>query len=180
LSAATSASAVAPVVVDSLYTRQAPGRTAVESICDRLAGRHALVVLDNCEHVLDAVRDVVGAVRRSCPTVRLLATGREALGVGGEHLIPLSSLPVDDAVALLVGRAMATRPDVDLGMEELEAVRAICARLDGIPLAVELAAARCRAMSPGEVSERLSDRFRLLRSGRASTERHRTLQAAVA
>jgi predicted ATPase len=180
LSVATSSDAVAPVVLDALATRQAPGRSATESICDGLAGRHALVVLDNCEHVLDVVRDLVGAIRSSCPTVRLLTIGREALGVRGEHVIPLSSLPVDDALTLFVDRVLATRPEIDLGGDALASARRVCVRLDGIPLAVELAAARCRSMSPGEVNERLSDRFRLLRSGRPTSERHRTLQAAVA
>jgi predicted ATPase len=180
LSVATSSDAVAPVVLDALATRQAPGRSATESICDGLAGRHALVVLDNCEHVLDVVRDLVGALRASCPTVRLLTTGREALGVRGEHMIQLSSLPVDDALTLFVDRVLATRPEIDLGGDALASARQVCVRLDGIPLAVELAAARCRSMSPSEVNERLSNRFRLLRSGRPTSERHRTLQAAVA
>jgi predicted ATPase/class 3 adenylate cyclase len=180
LSVATSSDAVAPVVLDGLATRQAPGRSPVESICDRLSGCRALVVLDNCEHVLDAVRAVVNAVRRSCPSVAVLATGREALGVGGEHVIPLSSLPIDDAVTLFVDRCVAGGTDLDAGPDGLEAARQVCARVDGIPLAVELAAARCRVMSPREVNERLRDRFRLLRSGRPTSERHRTLQAAVA
>jgi predicted ATPase len=94
LSVATSPDAVAPVVLDALASRQAPGRSATESLCDSLAGQHALVVLDNCEHVIDAVRELVVAVRVSCPTVRVLSTGREALGVRGEHVVPLSSLPV--------------------------------------------------------------------------------------
>jgi class 3 adenylate cyclase len=109
LSAATSAEAVAPVIMDALATRQAPGRSPVESICDCLAGRRALVVLDNCEHVVDAVRDIVRAIRVSCPTVQMLATGREALGAGGEHVIPLSSLPLDDSLALFVGASGSHR-----------------------------------------------------------------------
>jgi predicted ATPase/class 3 adenylate cyclase len=180
LSVATAPEAVPPVVLDALATRQAAGRSPTESICDGLAGRHALVVLDNCEHVLDVVRELVSAIRTSCPTVRVLATGREALRVRGEQVMPLSSLPVDDAVTLFVDRVLATRPDIALGPDELAAAREVCVRLDGIPLAVELAAARCRSMSPSEVSARLSDRFRLLRGGRPTNERHRTLQAAVA
>jgi predicted ATPase/class 3 adenylate cyclase len=180
LSVATSADAVAPVVLDALAARQAAGRSPMESICDGLMGRHALVVLDNCEHVLEIVREVAIAIRAACPTVRVLATGREALGVRGEHVIPLSSLPVDDAVTLFVDRVLDARPDIDLGGDALAAAQEVCVRLDGIPLAVELAAARCRSMSPVEVNERLTDRFRLLRSGRPSVERHRTLQAAVA
>jgi predicted ATPase/class 3 adenylate cyclase len=180
LSVATSAEAVAPVILDALGSRQAPGRSPTESICDGLTGRNALVVLDNCEHVLDVVRELLVAVRTSCPTIRVLTTGREAVGVRGEHVIPLSSLPIEDAVTLFVDRALATRPDIELGDDALVAARQVCVRLDGIPLAIELAAARCRSMSPSEVNERLTDRFRLLRSGRPTSERHRTLQAAVA
>jgi predicted ATPase len=178
LSVATSLDAVAYVVLEALGTRQAAGRSPMESIVDRLVGRRALLVMDNCAHVLEAAREVAQAVRASCRTVRVLATGREALGVRGEQVIPLSSLPVDDAVALFVDRANAV--GANLGDEDREAVRQVCVRLDGIPLAVELAAARCRSITPGEISERLTDRFRLLRSGRPTSERHRTLQAAVA
>jgi predicted ATPase len=178
LSVATSSDAVAHVVLEALGTRQAAGRSPIESITGRLAGRRALLVMDNCEHVIEAAREVVQAVRTSCPTVRLLATAREPLGVRGEQVIPLSSLPVDDAVTLFVDRANAV--GATLGAEDREAARQVCVRLDGIPLAVELAAARCRSMTPGEINERLNDRFRLLRSGRPTSERHRTLQAAVA
>jgi predicted ATPase/class 3 adenylate cyclase len=179
LSVATSLDAVAPVIFEVLAIRPAAGRSPIESICDRLAGRNALVVFDNCEHVITAVHEVVTGMRAGCPTVRLLTTGREALGVRGEHVLPLSSLPVEDALALFVDRAEAAGADVDLDPDGLDAARAVCVRLDGIPLAVELAAARCRSMTPREIDARLDDRFRLLRSGRPSSERHRTLQAAV-
>jgi predicted ATPase len=180
LSVVTAPDAVAPVVLEALDTRQGSGRSPIESICDCLAGRRALLVLDNCEDVLEVVRQLVEAVRASCPTVRLLATSREALGIGSEHVVPLPSLDVDDAATLFVERALAARPAMDLGDEELASVRDICARLDGIPLAVELAAARCRSMSPGEINQHLGDRFRLLRSRRPTSGRRRTLHAAVA
>ena len=157
LSVATSPDAVAPVVLDALAIRPAAGRSPIESIRDGLAGRQALVVLDNCEHVLDVARDVAVAIRASCPTVRVLATGREALGIRGEHVIPLSSLPVDDAVTLFVDRVLDTRPDLELGVDALAAARDVCVRLDGIPLAVELAAARCRSMT-SDRGERALDR----------------------
>jgi predicted ATPase len=180
LAAATSPDAVAQVVLSALDVWQSPGRAAVESIVDSLAGRVALVVLDNCEHVLAAVRDLVRVVRRSCPDVRLLITSREGLGMPGEHLIAVSSLPDDDALALFVVRAVAARPDLSVGDTERSLAGRICSRLDGIPLAIELAAARCRSMTVTEVDHLLHDRFRLLRSGRPSVERHRTMQAAVA
>ena len=180
LSVATSADAVAPVVMDALDIRQAVGHTALESVLQRLIARRVLVVLDNCEHVLEPVRVLLRGLRESCATVGVLATSREALGVPGEYVVGLSSLPVDEAIELFVERALAARPDLDLTSDTVDAVREMCTRLDGIPLAVELAAARCRSMTPAEINDRLRDRFRLLRGGRATTERHRTLQAAVA
>lgn len=183
LSAVTTGDAVAPVVLDALCGRRSEGRTVVESIIDRLHSVSALVVFDNCEHVLAAAGQVIGAVRSSCPAASILTTSREALGLPGEYSVPVGSLDRDAAVALFAERARAVRPDLDLGTDEVDganaAVVSICERLDGIPLAIELAAARCRSMSPPEIADRLADRFRLLRGGRTSGERHRTLQAAV-
>jgi predicted ATPase len=180
LAAATRPDAVAQVVLSSLDVWQSPGRTGIESIVDTLAGRNTLVALDNCEHVLAAARDLVRVVRRSCPDVRFLITSREALALPGEYLIALSSLPDDDALKLFLVRAVAARPDLRIGDEQRGLAGRICSRLDGIPLAVELAAARCRSMTLAEIDRLLDDRFRLLRSGRPSVERHRTLYAAVA
>jgi predicted ATPase/class 3 adenylate cyclase len=180
LAAATSPDAVAQVVLAALDVWQSPGRSAVESIVDSLAGRDALLVLDNCEHVLATSRDLVRIVRRSCRDVRFLITSREALGVTGEHLIAVSSLPDDEALELFLARAVAARPDLRIGDEQRALAGRICSRLDGIPLAIELAAARCRSMTVAEIDRLLDDRFRLLRSGRPSVERHRTLHAAVA
>ena len=118
LAAATSPDAVAQVVLAALDVWQSPGRTGVESIVDALAGRDALVVLDNCEHVLATARDLVRVVRRSCPDVRFLITSREALGLPGEHLIAVSSLPGDDALELFIVRAVAARPDLSVVDEQ--------------------------------------------------------------
>ena len=180
LAAATSPDAVAEVVLGALDAWQSPGRTALDSIVDSLTGREALVVMDNCEHVLTTARDLVRAIRRSCPDVRFLITSREALGLPGEHLIPLSSLPQVEAFELFILRAVAARPDLSVGDDQRILVGRICSRLDGNPLAIELAAARCRSMTVAEIDRHLHDRFRLLRSGRPSVERHRTLHAAVA
>jgi predicted ATPase len=179
LAVATSPDAVAQVVLSAFDVWQSPGQSGVESIVDSLAGRDALVVLDNCEHVLATARDLVRVVRRSCRHVRFLITSREALGVTGEHLIAVSSLPEADALELFLVRAMAARPDLSVG-DEGDVAGRICSRLDGIPLAIELGAARCRSMTLAEIDRLLHDRFRLLRSGRPSVERHRTLHAAVA
>jgi class 3 adenylate cyclase len=171
LSATTSPDAVVPLVLEALGVLQRPAVTPIDAVVGRLTGRSCVLVLDNCEHVVAAVRELVGALRSAAPSVRVLATGREAIGVRGEQVLPLSSLPLEDAVALFVERARAARPDVDLGDEALGVVRDVCARLDGIPLAIELAAAQTRSMSVVELDHRLGDRFRLLRGGRGGSER---------
>jgi len=180
LAAATSPDAVAQVVLRAIDVWQSPGRSGVESVVDSLAGRDALVVLDNCEHVLATTRDLVRVVRAACRDVRILTTSREALGVTGEHLVAVSSLPDTEALDLFIARALAARPDLQVGDTERALAARTCARLDGIPLAIELGAARCRSMTLAEIDRLLDDRFRLLRSGRSSNERHRTLHAAVA
>jgi predicted ATPase/class 3 adenylate cyclase len=180
LAAATSPEAVAQVVLSALAAWQSPGRSAVESIIDSLAGRDALVILDNCEHVLATARELVRIIRGSCREVRFLITSREALGLSGEHLIAVSSLREADALELFILRAVAARPDLSVTDDQRVLAARICSRLDGIPLAIELGAARCRSMTAAEIDRLLDDRFRLLRSGRARVERHRTLHAAVA
>ncbi|MGZ6960911.1 MAG: NB-ARC domain-containing protein [Ilumatobacteraceae bacterium] len=179
LTAATSPEAVPATVLAAIGASQSSGRTALESIVVNLADRYALVVLDNCEHVVDAARAVVGAIRAGCDKVRVLATSREALGLRGEHVISLSSLPAADSIGLFCTRAVEARSDLVFDDATLAAIGEICVRLDGIPLAIELAAARCRSLAPAEIAARLDDRFRLLRGGRGGVERHRTLQAAV-
>jgi predicted ATPase/class 3 adenylate cyclase len=179
LANATSGEAVVPVAMAAVGARETPGRTAVQAFCDRFAGVTGLVVVDNCEHVHGAARSLVDALRTAVPGIKLVCTSREALGLRGEHIVPIGSLPTGDGVALFCERALAVQHDVDV-RAELSTIERICARLDGIPLAVELAAARCRSMTPTEIDELLDDRFRLLRGGREGAERHRTLQAAVA
>ncbi len=179
LTAATSSDAVPATVLAAVGGRQSAGRSAVESLVDHLATRYTLVVFDNCEHVVDAARALVTAIRAGCDKVRVLATSREALGLRGEHVISLSSLPTADAIGLFCTRAGEARADLVFDDSALAAIDEICTRLDGIPLAIELAAARCRSMAPAEIAARLDDRFRLLRGGRGGAERHRTLLAAV-
>ena len=179
LAAATTPDAVPATVLNALGAHQTPGRAALDTVVDHLATQRAVVVLDNCEHVVDAARDVAAAIRAGCPKVAILATSREALGLRGEHVVPLSALPGDDASGLFCSRAAEARPDLVFDDATLASIDEICTRLDGIPLAIELAAARCRAMTPAEIAARLDDRFRLLRGGRGGVERHRTLLAAV-
>jgi predicted ATPase len=179
LTAATAADAVVPVVNSTVGALETPERSALQVFCDHFVDQRALVVFDNCEHVLQAAREVVGALVAAAPGVRVLCTSREALSLGREQVYPVGSLGHRAATELFVERALAVRPDLDVAAHATT-VAGICDRLDGIPLAIELAAARCRSMSPAEISAHLDDRFRLLRGGRTGSERHRTLQAAVA
>jgi predicted ATPase/class 3 adenylate cyclase len=144
-----------------------------------LTNRRLLLVLDNCEHVVDAVAEVVESVLDGAPEVTVLATSREALRVGGEVITAVRPLDNDLAVRLFEKRATAAAGDDALSETELATVAQICARLDGIPLAIELAAARTRAMPATEIARRLDERFALLTGDRGDA-RHRTLSAAIA
>jgi predicted ATPase len=156
------------------------GLSPIESVVDWLKGRSALVVFDNCEHLLDGVAALLDAVLAGCPTVAVLATSREPLGLEGEQVWPVRSLDPDlEGVELFVERATAADASFTPDDDRVVLVE-LCRRLDGIPLAIELAAAKVRAMSPAEVLDRLSDRFRLLRGGaRRGMDRHRTLAATL-
>jgi predicted ATPase/class 3 adenylate cyclase len=178
--------ALPDVVATALGIRAQPGLTVLDGVVEAVAGRRMLVVLDNCEHVQDAAADLVAAVLARTSTVSVLATSREGLALSAEHLWPVPSLDVDgagggSAVELFVERARAVRPGFSLGDEtDWTAVVEICRRLDGIPLAIELAAARMVSINPTEVLERLSDRFRRLAGARRGPGRHQTLRHAVA
>lgn len=153
----------------------AAGRAVIE----HLRGRAALLVLDNCEHLADACAVLVEDLLRGTSELRVMTTTREALGVPGELQMNVPPLGTRDAVDLFRRRAIAVRPDLDLDAYA-EAIGRICERLDGLPLAIELAAARVRTISPEEVEARLDDRFGLLASGpRTAASRHRTLRAVV-
>jgi predicted ATPase/class 3 adenylate cyclase len=179
LANATSADAVVPVAMAAIEAREMPGRTALQSFTDRFGAMTGLVVVDNCEHVLGAARELVTAMANECRALKVVCTSREALGLRREHIVPVGSLPTGEGETLFIERALAVRPDLDATVNR-DVIERICTRLDGIPLAIELAAARCRSISPAEIDARLDDRFRLLRGGRDGAERHRTLQAAVA
>ena len=186
-------SLVPEVVAAALNVQQRPGMSPAESILAACKNRQLLLLLDNCEHLLDAAAAMVEAMVRACPGVSVLATSREGLGVSGERILVVRSLglpaadgiPGDsveeaDAVRLFCDRAVAARDGFVLDADNVDAVAQICGRLDGIPLAIELAAARVRMMTPGEIAERLDERFRLLTGGaRTAVERHQTLRQAV-
>jgi predicted ATPase/class 3 adenylate cyclase len=151
-----------------------------EALVGALVRRNALVVLDNCEHLVDSVARVVDVIVRRCPAVTVLATSQEGLGVDGEVTLAVRPLREDEAERLFVERAEAVRHRFEVTVEVEEAVAALCRRLDGIPLAIELAAARVASMSPAAILERIDERFRLLGQGRRTARRrHQTLRAAV-
>jgi predicted ATPase len=163
----------------------------VEGLARFLERKDLLLVLDNCEHLVGAVAAWVSAATTAAPRLSVLATSREALGVRGEHISPLASLAVPDAAdvnsvltseagALFVARADEARGELALDDASSRAVRDLCTRLDGIPLALELAAAQTKLMTPAEILARLDKQFRLLTGGRrTSLERHQTLRAAI-
>ena len=167
-------------------------RPLADRLTDYLRGKELLVVLDNCEHLIEACAQVADRVLRSAPRVRLLATSRERLGVTGEALWPVPPLSVpeshevspeqlsrSDAAQLFTDRATAVQPAFVIDADTAPAVSHICRRLDGIPLALELAAARVRILPPAEIAARLDDRFSLLTGSRTALPRHQTLRAAI-
>ena len=177
-----------PVEAARLAAQQLP----LDRLADALASRQLILVLDNCEHLVDAVAWLAARVLADAPGVRILATSREPLGITGETLCPVPSLQLPPegasaeeaaqypAIALFADRAAAVRPGFVLGPAVLEPVTRICRALDGIPLAIELAAARLRALTADQVADRLDDRFRLLSVGsRGALPRHQTLRAIV-
>jgi predicted ATPase len=159
-----------------------------DSVVEYLSPKAMLLVLDNCEHLIDPAAELINLVRTKCPGVRVLATSREPLAVDGERVFPLRSLSVpvegdegdSEAVRLFVERARSARPEFALTPANAAVVGEVCRRLDGIALAVELAAARVTSMSPAEISAHLDERFRLLAGRRrGSVERHQTLRATL-
>jgi len=185
---------VPSAVLSALGLRGAPGRGPVEVLVSQLGDREVLVLLDNCEHVVGACAALADAVVRGCPRARLLATSRERLGVPGEAVVAVGGLelPVEardgdagwlersEAGRLFIDRARMARADFTVDGTGALAIARVCERLDGIPLALELAAARVAIMSVGAIAEALSDRFRLLVArDRTSPPRHKTLLGSI-
>jgi predicted ATPase/DNA-binding CsgD family transcriptional regulator len=182
---------VARRIASALGVAEAPGRTSTELIVEYLEPRETLLVLDNCEHLVEGCAELSYTMLSTCPDLRLLATSREPLGVAGEVSWPVPPLslpglrhaPEDllrcEAVRLFVERANAVVPGFALSENNVSAVAGLCAGLDGMPLAIELAASRTRTLSPGQILERLDDRLRLLTGGRTAVPRHRTLAATI-
>ena len=165
--------AVPDAVAAVLGISQQPGKTMSESVAATLEGRIRLLVFDNCEHVVDASADLIESIIAHSATVKILATSREGLGLVGERLWRVPSLEVDAAVELFAERART------LSADESTTAAEVCRRLDGIPLAIELAASRMESMTAAEVRDRLDHRFKLLIGARRGLERHQTLRHAV-
>ncbi|MFJ9817079.1 ATP-binding protein [Streptomyces sp. NPDC101151] len=163
-------------VVEALGLTDHTTRLPAETLLGHLAGRHLLLVLDGFEHLVEACAELVAELLRKLPGLRVLAVGRRPLGLAGERLHPLAPLGEDEAVELFADRARQHGLEVGDG----SVVRELCGRLEGIPLALELAAGRLRALSPGQLLQRLDDRFRLLTGGgRDALPRHQTLRTAI-
>ena len=175
LAVVTDPAAVPDAVAAVLGITQQPGKTVSESVAVALEGRVRLLVFDNCEHVIDSVADLLDAILAASATVKVLATSREGIGVADEQLWRVPSLDAGAAVELFVERMVS-----DTLADETTAVEDVCRRLDGIPLAIELAASRMASMTAAEVRDRLDDRFKLLVGSRRGLERHQTLRHAVA
>ena len=172
--------AIVHAVADVLDVTPRDGSSLVDVVVESLRDRNILLVLDNCEHVLDAAADLAARVAANCSGVAVLATSRESLLAPGEHVHLLPGLdPADEAAELFDARAAAADADYRATDSNRSAVVALCERLDGIPLAIELAAARIRTLSASELLSRLDAGFDLLGGGRAVDERHRTLHATI-
>ena len=187
-------SLVPQAVASTLGVRERPGSSLAVALSDYLRTRKLLLILDNCEHLIDACAELAEAWLHSSPGLRVLATSREALGITGEVAWPvpslslpdlrrlpdLESLPRYESARLFVERTAAVRPDFTLTEQNASAVAQVCYRLDGIPLAIELAAARTKVLSVEEIAARLGDSFRLLAAGsRTAMPRQRTLHATM-
>jgi predicted ATPase/class 3 adenylate cyclase len=185
---------VLPSVVSAIGLTEPAGRSLLAAIVDHLRAKRLLLVLDDCDPVLAACAELAEALMRSCSAVRVVVTSREALGVPGEAILPIASLTLPaidatvaasdlsavDACRLFVERARAVQPTFSVTDQNARSVAQLCRRLDGMPLAIELAAARVRTLPVEQIAARLDDRFRLLTGGsRASVARHQTLRATI-
>lgn len=189
LATVSEGSLVWPTVIEAVGAPVQPGRPPPDVLAEHLGDRRMLIVLDNCEHLVEVAAEVVTGLLRRCPGVAILATSRERLGVEGEATwtVPPLSLSVDngdradsDAARLFLERAREARPSFDPSLPELQLIASICSKLDGLPLAIELAAARVRLLGLIEIDAGLTDRFRLLtRASRGGTDRQQTLRASM-
>jgi predicted ATPase/DNA-binding SARP family transcriptional activator len=176
----TDAELLAQQIAAALHIPERSGPSPIELLAESIGDERVLLVLDNCEHLVDACATCVEALLRACPSLTVLATSREALGVASEIAWLVPPLASGEAVQLFVERAHGALPSFALTGGNSAAVAEICRRVDGMPLAIELAAARVRVLSPEQIAGRLDDAFRLLSGGsRTALPRHRTLRATM-
>lgn len=194
LAPVTDPALVPQTLLSIFHLREDPHRSAVEILIEHLRSRTLLLILDNCEHLIEACAQISEALLHACPNLRILATSREALGIDGEaayrvpslhapnpaQLPTLDQLQNVDSIKLFLERAAAAKPGFTLTRDNAASLAQICFRLDGIPLAIELAASRVKVLSPDQIAARLDDRFRLLTGGsRTALPRQQTLQAMI-
>ena len=187
-------SLLTPKIASTLGVREQPGRTILDALTDYARAKSMLLILDNCEHLIQMCAQISESLLHAAPRVKILVTSREALSITGETVYRVPSLPLpsprqlsdldaleqNDCIHLFIDRAVAAQPHFRLQEKNASAVADICRRLDGIPLAIELAAARTKVFHPEEIATRLDDRFRLLTGGsRTALERHQTLFALI-
>lgn len=194
LAALADPSLLTSTVASVLGLKEEPNRTVQQSLLSYLQTKKLLLILDTCEHLIEPVAKLVQTILASCPSIRVIATSREILGIPGEAAwrvpgmgVPPAGAPLTvselmgfEAVQLFSERAQASQPSFRVNEQNAKSVAEICVHLDGIPLAIELAAARAKIMTPAQISERLADRFRLLTGGsRTALARQQTLRAAI-
>ncbi|MEU1519039.1 LuxR C-terminal-related transcriptional regulator [Streptomyces sp. NPDC005811] len=180
LAAVREPSAVARAVVTAVGGPDLGARPVLQDLAAYMARRQVLIVLDNCEHLLDACTELVRTLLRAAAELRIMATSRQTLGVTGEHVFTVHPLSPDEAVELLHDRAAAVRPDFQVSDANRAQVSRLCAELEWLPLAIELATSRLRTLTVEQTTDRLKDRFALLTSGcRSALPRQRTLRAMV-
>ena len=181
LSPVTDPEVVPVAVLRAFGLPDQPGRSATDTLVRFLGDRETLVMLDNCEHLIDACAELTDALLGACPQLTILATSRASIGVPGEMTWRVPSLSLtDEAIELFIDRARLARPDFNITAEDATAVSDICRRLDGLPLGIELAAAAVRVMSLTEILDGLRNRFRLQTdSAPTAVRRKQTLGASV-
>lgn len=180
LAPCSEAAGVIDAIMAVVGIRDTRGYSPLERVAQHLAGRRVLLVVDNCEHVLAGCRDVAAVLLHACPELTIMATSREPLGLAGETVWRVAPMRAEDAVHLFSERATSARPNFTLTEAHAAVVASICDRLDGIQLAVELAAARVRMLTPERILAGIEDRFRLLTGGSPSASpRQQTLRASV-
>ena len=176
----TDAALIFSAIASVFHLHEVQGIPLLNTVMDYLRAKELLLLLDNCEHLVEASAQIANQLLRACPYLKIVASSREALGIDGETVYRVPSLKDEEAIRLFVERATKTEPRFDLTDENAPFVTQICSRLDGIPLAIELAAARVKLFTPQQIVERLDDRFKLLTGGsRAALPRQQTLRALI-